>query len=172
MKCFKQLSVRSKQFSKLCPLQLYQMIQMIWSFLLLKGKILHLKKWKKTYKSGKDWKKYNMFYDLSLKWWTKEHLSIIQAGQKESGFKTNQNLKVNNISVMVAGTAHRNSWLLGCVTPTFPECKSLIPSVLVKMKIKVLPIPIDKLRTALVLHLCHWQIHSASVSVYTNHHTL
>lgn len=68
---------------------------------------------------------------------------ILKAKQILQGLK--QNLRPNDLIVIVDDTAPRNSWLMDHVVKTLPVPKGLVRSVFVKTKNNILQQPVDKL---------------------------
>ncbi|XP_064621732.1 uncharacterized protein LOC135484315 [Lineus longissimus] len=89
------------------------------------------------------WKQVQYLADLFWRRWTKEYLTALQERQKWC--HASQNLKPDDLVLIVDDNAHRNSWLLGRVIETYPGKDNLVRSAKIKTHHNELTRPVTKL---------------------------
>ena len=75
--------------------------------------------------------------------WLKEFLPTIQLRKK--WLKSNDNLKLQDVVIVVDENAPRKNWSMGIVTETFPGKDGLVRSVRLKTRCGEITRPVDKL---------------------------
>ena len=89
------------------------------------------------------WRQVQYLADLFWRRWTKQYLPQLQVRQKWN--RTEENVKVGDVVLVVNNTAPRNCWHMGRVVKTQPDGQGQVRSVEVKTKNGVFLRPVCKL---------------------------
>lgn len=84
-------------------------------------------------------------YMANLFWhrWVREYLPLLQERQKWHEIK--RNLQIGDVVLIVDSNSPRNSWPMGIICETIPDCNGLVRQVKVKTATNILIRPVDKL---------------------------
>ena len=93
--------------------------------------------------SRKRWCQVQYLANIFWKRWLHEYVPTLQLRQKWT--KTERNLKVGDIVIIIDENAPRNTWSLGRIEETFPGADGLVRTVKVKTKTSTLIRPVHKL---------------------------
>jgi hypothetical protein len=93
--------------------------------------------------SRRRWRQVQYLADIFWKRWIKEYLPSIQLRQKWT--KTERNIEVGDIVIVIDENAPRSTWLLGRILETFTGSDGLVRSAKVATKTSELVRPIHKL---------------------------
>jgi Family of unknown function (DUF5641) len=93
--------------------------------------------------SRRRWRQVQYLADIFWKRWTKEYVPSLQLRQKWT--RTERNVKVGDVVIVIDENAPRNTWLLGRVVETFTGSDGLVRSAKVATKSSELVRPIHKL---------------------------
>ena len=89
------------------------------------------------------WRQVQYLADVFWRRWLREYLPTLQ--QRQKWLKTDRNLQVDDVVVIVDYASPRNSWTLARVTEVFPGQDGLVRSARVKTATATFIRPIDKL---------------------------
>ena len=89
------------------------------------------------------WRQVQYLADIFWKRWTKEYVPSLQLRQKWT--KTERNVEIGDVVIVIDENASRNTWLLGRVVETFAGSDGLVRSAKVATKSSELVRPIHKL---------------------------
>jgi hypothetical protein len=93
--------------------------------------------------SRRRWRQVQYLADIFWKRWTKEYVPSLRLRQKWT--RTERNVKVGDVVIIIDENAPRNTWLLGRVVETFASSDGLVRSAKVVTKSSELVRPIHKL---------------------------
>lgn len=98
-----------------------------------KDNIYHRRRWRQVQ------------YMANLFWhrWVREYLPLLQERQKWHEIK--RNLQIGDVVLIVDSNSPRNSWPMGIIFETIPDCNGLVRQVKVKTATNILIRPVDKL---------------------------
>lgn len=88
------------------------------------------------------WRQVQYISDFFWKRWTNEYLPLLQERQRWTGVQ--RNVVAGDLVLLMDSTTPRNSWIMGRVLQTFPDCKGFVHQIWTKTRTSCLNRPISK----------------------------